>query len=253
MSDQETRASNAPQQPVMVPTYFAQPSDEIDLFELAEQLWRGKFIIVMTVVLALSVGGAVSLLRTPQPGTDYTVAAEFTHTVYPVLAQQNCGGLAQQNCGGNMGCLDSFANQALAQFIESDWALAGSSLNLITESPLEEAQYEAQLTAVGKALTEQTLADARAELSLINESLNPALLGTERIATSVLNATRVITALESGDSAITFKSVVISPPTTPASKTRIILAMSLILGAVGGAVIVLIRNGFQNRRSKSAA
>ena len=245
MSDQETRASNAPQQPVMVPTYFAQPSDEIDLFELAEQLWRGKFIIVMTVVLALSVGGAVSLLRTPQPGTDYTVAAEFTHTVYPVLAQQNCE--------GNMECLNSFANQALAQFIESDWAFAGSSLNLITESPLEEAQYEAQLTAVGKALTEQTLADARAELSLINESLNPALLGTERIATSVLNATRVITALESGDSAITFKSIVISPPTTPASKTRIILAMSLILGAVGGAVIVLIRNGFQNRRSKSAA
>jgi len=245
MSDQETRASNAPQQPVMVPTYFAQPSDEIDLFELAEQLWRGKFIIVMTVVLALSVGGAVSLLRTPQPGTDYTVAAEFTHTVYPVLAQQNCG--------GNMGCLNSFSNQALAQFIESDWALAGSSLNLITESPLEEAQYEAQLTAVGKALTEQTLADARAELSLINESLNPALLGTERIATSVLNATRVITALESGDSAITFKSIVISPPTTPASKTRIILAMSLILGAIGGAFIVLIRNGFQNRRSKSAA
>jgi len=245
MSDQETRASNAPQQPVMVPTYFAQPSDEIDLFELAEQLWRGKFIIVMTVVLALSVGGAVSLLRTPQPGTDYTVAAEFTHTVYPVLAQQNCE--------GNMGCLNSFSNQALAQFIESDWALAGSSLNLITESPLEEAQYEAQLTAVGKALTEQTLADARAELSLINESLNPALLGTERIATSVLNATRVITALESGDSAITFKSIVISPPTTPASKTRIILAMSLILGAIGGAFIVLIRNGFQNRRRKSAA
>ena len=245
MSDQETRASNAPQQPVMVPTYFAQPSDEIDLFELAEQLWRGKFIIVMTVVLALSVGGAVSLLRTPQPGTDYTVAAEFTHTVYPVLAQQNCA--------GNMECLNSFSNQALAQFIESDWAFAGSSLNLITESPLEEAQYEAQLTAVGKALTEQTLADARAELSLINESLNPALLGTERIATSVLNATRVITALESGDSAITFKSIVISPPTTPASKTRIILAMSLILGAVGGAFIVLIRNGFQNRRRKSAA
>jgi len=245
MSDQETRASNAPQQPVMVPTYFAQPSDEIDLFELAEQLWRGKFIIVMTVVLALSVGGAVSLLRTPQPGTDYTVAAEFTHTVYPVLAQQNCA--------GNMECLNSFSNQALAQFIESDWAFAGSSLNLITESPLEEAQYEAQLTAVGKALTEQTLADARAELSLINESLNPALLGTERIATSVLNATRVITALESGDSAITFKSIVISPPTTPASKTRIILAMSLILGAIGGAFIVLIRNGFQNRRSKSAA
>jgi uncharacterized protein involved in exopolysaccharide biosynthesis len=248
MSDQETRASNAPQQPVMVPTYFAQPSDEIDLFELAEQLWRGKFIIVTTVVLALCVGGAVRFLRTPQPGTDYTVAAEFTHTVYPVLAQQNCE--------GNMGCLNSFANQALAQFIESDWALAGSSLNLITESPLEEAQYEAQLTAVGKALTEQTLADARAELSLINESLNPALLGTERIATSVLNATRVITALESGDSTITFKSVIISPPQDPeqpASKTRIILAMSLILGAVGGAVIVLTRNGFQNRRSKSAA
>jgi len=142
------------------------------------------------------------------------------------------------------------------QYIESDWALADSSLNLITESPLKEAQYNAQLTAVGKALTEQTLADARAELSLINESLNPALLGTERIATSVLNATRVIAALESGASAITFKPVVISPPQDPeqpASKTRIILAMSLILGAVGGAVIVLIRNGFQNRRSKSAA
>jgi hypothetical protein len=56
MTDRDTNDSKSAQQPVMMPAYFPQPSDEIDLFELLEQLWRGKLTILGTMVLALALG-----------------------------------------------------------------------------------------------------------------------------------------------------------------------------------------------------
>ena len=38
MTDRDINDSKAAQQPVMMPAYVPQPSDEIDLFELVEQL-----------------------------------------------------------------------------------------------------------------------------------------------------------------------------------------------------------------------
>ena len=42
MTDRDINDSKAAQQPVMMPAYFPQPSDEIDLFELVEQLCEGS-------------------------------------------------------------------------------------------------------------------------------------------------------------------------------------------------------------------
>ena len=243
MTDRDTNDSKAAQQPVMMPAYFPQPSDEIDLFELVEQLWRGKLTILSTMVLALAFGAGVCLLKGSPPATDHTVSTTFTHVIYPIVAQQDCQ--------GKMKCLNDFANQSLSLLIDENWLLSDKQLSLVTDSPLSEEQYDAQLTAVTNAATDEIFIRARSELILINESLNPALLGTERVATSLLNATRVMATIESGTPAISFEPVIISPPTQPKSKTPIIIAVSLVLGCIFGSVIVLLRNALQSRREQS--
>lgn len=245
MTERDTTDSQSTQQPVMMPAYFPQPADEIDLFELLEQLWRGKFTILGTMVLALAVGAGVSVLKIIPPATSYTVSTTFTHVIYPIVAQQDCG--------GNKACLDGFANQSLSLLIDGNWGFSDNKLSLVTDSPLSEEQYDAQLTAVTNAATDEIFIRARSERILINESLNPALLGTERVATSLLNATRVMANIESGTPAISFEPVVISPPTQPKSKTPSIIAMSLVLGCIFGSVIVLLRNALQSRREQSSA
>ena len=97
------------------------------------------------------------------------------------------------------------------------------------------------------------LTDARLELALINKALNSAVLGTEHVATSLLNATRVVSTIESGTPAISFDPVLISPPTQPKSKTPMIMAMSLIHGCLLSSVIVLLKNALGSRRKKSTA
>jgi hypothetical protein len=245
MTDRDTNDSKPAQQPVMMPAYFPPPQDEIDLFELVEQLWRGKFTILSTMVLALAFGAGVCLLKGSPPATGHTVSTTFMHAIYPIVAQQDCE--------GNKACLDGFANQSLSLLIDGNWLLSGNKLSLVTDSPLSEEQYDAQLTALTNAATDEIFIRARSELILINESLNPALLGTERVATYSLNAARVMAYIESGTPAISFEPVVISPPTQPKSKTPIIIAISQVLGCIFGSVIVLLRNALQSRREQSSA
>jgi capsular polysaccharide biosynthesis protein len=251
MTDRDTNDSKSAQQPVMMPAYFPQPSDEIDLFELLEQLWRGKLTILGTMVLALALGAGASVLSIKPPATpstEYTVSTTFTHMLFSILAQQNCGGKSE--------CLDAQANRDLSGFIGADWLLSGNELRLVTDSPLSEEQYNEQLSSIINVVSGKILTDARAELALINGALNTVMLSTERVATSVLNATRVITSIESGTPVIAFKPVTISPPEPPKpakSKTPIILVMSLILGSILGSVIVLFKNALQSRRKQSSA
>ena len=85
MTDRDTNDSKSAQQPVMMPAYFPQPSDEIDLFELLEQLWRGKLTILGTMVLALAIGAGASVLSIKPPATpstEYTVSTAFMHVFF---------------------------------------------------------------------------------------------------------------------------------------------------------------------------
>ena len=58
-------------------------SDEIDLFELAETLWRGKFIIILCTVFALGSGLGFLNFQTKT----YTVSIPYTVGIYSVTDQ----------------------------------------------------------------------------------------------------------------------------------------------------------------------
>ena len=70
----------------------------------------------------------------------------------------------------------------------------------------------------------------------------------ERIATNILNAKRIITALENGAHAITSANVSIKQ----VQKANLVLALSIVLGAFFGASAVLLRAAIANRRNATA-
>ena len=88
------------------PTY----DDEIDLFELFEALWDGKWLISTFVVLATLLG--FGYLQVVQP--NYRVSVSYTPNVYSVSAQQICGvGFA---------CMESEAVKRFISLLGNSWS-----------------------------------------------------------------------------------------------------------------------------------
>ena len=117
-----------------------------------------------------------------------------------------------------------------------------------TTAPQSIAEYMETARPSSEAVTLQTKIDTENELNAISSIGTPDMLGTERIATNILNAKRIITALENGAHAITFTNVSI----TQVQKTNLVLALSIVLGAFLGASAVLLRAAIANRRNATA-
>ena len=213
-------------------------SDEIDLFELAETLWRGKFIIILCTVFALGFGLGFLNFQTKK----YTVSIPYTVGIYSVTDQQICG--------GNRACLSTTTLSYASNAFGSDWSLNTKSnrFEMSTTAPQSIAEYMETARAASEAVTLQTKIDTENELNAISSIDTPDMLGTERIATNILNAKRIITALENGAHAITFTNVSI----TQVQKTNLVLALSIVLGAFLGASAVLLRAAIANRRNATA-
>ena len=210
-------------------------SDEIDLFELAETLWRGKFIIILCTVFALGFGLGFLNFQTKK----YTVPIPYTVGIYSVTDQQICE--------FNRDCLSTTTLSYASNALGSDWSLNTKSkrFEMSTTAPQSIAEYMETARAASEAVTLQTKIDTENELNAISSIGTPDMLGTKRIATNILNAKRIIIALENGAHAISFANVSI----TQAQKTNLVLALSIVLGAFLGASAVLLRAAIANRRN----
>ena len=217
------------------PTY----DDEIDLFEFFETLWDGKWLISAFVSLATLIGFGYSQVAQPK----YDVSVPYTSSIYSVSAQQICG--------GNIGCMESEAVKRFLSLLGNSWSKEkkSSTLSFSTSAPLEQNQYDVQIQQANTALTNEVYLEATTELALIQTELTDALLGTERVATNMLNAKRIIQSIDSGQSVISFGSVSVvkSSPKVP-----LILALSIVLGGMVGVFFILVRNAITKRKEQLA-
>ena len=213
--------------------------DEIDLFELFQTLWDGKWLISVFVALATLIGFGYSQVVQPK----YDVSVPYTTNIYSVSAQQICS--------RDMKCIESEAIKRLLSLLENSWAKKrkSSTLSFLTSFPLEENQYDALIQQANTALTNEVYIEASTELALIQTELTDALLGTERVATNMLNAKRIIQSIDGGQSVISFGSisVVKSSPKVP-----LILALSFVLGGTVGVFFILVRNAIAKRKEQLA-
>lgn len=221
------------------PTY----DDEIDLFEFFETLWDGKWLISAFVALAILIGFGYSQVAQPK----YNVSVPFRVNIYSVLSQQICE-------SNNQNRSDCLADGTLSYFLErlgSEWGLIAKSdaITYATSTPSSVNAYE---DALSNALifTNDALKDeAVSELASIESLSNDNVLATERVATNMLNAKRVVLSLESGQNAISFGSVSVVK-TSP--KLPLILALSVVLGGMVGVFFILVRNAITKRKEQLA-
>jgi len=207
--------------------------DEVDLFELFETLWRGKWLI--SALVAISVLSGFVYLQLAQP--KFEVSVSFAVKLYSVSAQQTCG--------GKVFCIE------LMEDLESNWNLTdkNSKLALSTEVPLSVKTYDDVFDKLSQTITNQIYNEALDEVTLIKTELNDALMNTERAATNILNARRIIKAIDSGQKAISFGSVAIKK-TSP--KVPLVLALSILLGGMIGVVFVLVKNTIRKRKESAS-
>jgi len=207
--------------------------DEVDLFELFETLWRGKWLI--SALVAISVLSGFVYLQLAQP--KFEVSVSFAVKLYSVSAQQTCG--------GKVFCIE------LMEDLESNWNLTdkNSKLALSTEVPLSVKTYDDVFDKLSQTITNQIYNEALDEVTLIKTELNDALMSTERAATNILNARRIIKAIDSGQKAISFGSVAIKK-TSP--KVPLVLALSILLGGMIGVVFVLVNNSIRKRKESAS-
>lgn len=207
--------------------------DEVDLFELFETLWRGKWLISAFVAISVMSGFVYSQLAQPK----FEVSVSFAVKLYSVSAQQTCG--------GKVFCIE------LMEDLESNWNLTdkNSKLALSTEVPLSVKTYDDVFDKLSQTITNQIYNEALDEVTLIKTELNDALMNTERAATNILNARRIIKAIDSGQKAISFGSVAIKK-TSP--KVPLVLALSILLGGMIGVVFVLVNNSIRKRKESAS-
>ena len=213
--------------------------DEIDLFELFETLWRGKWLISAFVAISVMSGFVYSQLAQPK----FEVSVSFGAKLYSISDQQICG--------RSVNCIEGEANKQLMENLDSNWILKDkdSKLVLSTEAPLNVKTYDDVFDKLNQTITNQIYNEALDELTVIKTELNDALMSTERVATNILNATRIIKAIDSGQKAISFGSVAIKK-TSP--KVPLVLALSILLGGMIGVVFVLVKNTIRKRKESAS-
>ena len=122
-------------------------------------------------------------------------------------------------------------------------------ISLTTITPLLLGDYEILIEGASKRLTALVRGEAEAELESIKSISNSSLYGTERVATNMLNAKRVIRTVDSGKGVINFGPVSI---TTVSPKKPLVLALSVVLGGMLGVVFILVRSAFRKHKAQMA-
>ena len=148
-----------------------------------------------------------------------------------------------------MACLSKQMEQVVSDHLVDGWAASKESVSLSTVNPLSPVTYETQLKESSQQATAFVKAKALAELQSIESISNASLLSTERIATNMLNAKRIIQSIDSGQSVISFGPVGIAKVAPHSSR---ILALSIMLSGMVGCTIVLLRNAIRNREISKA-
>jgi hypothetical protein len=199
--------------------------DEIDLLDLLEILWDGKWLISSLVVLATLIGFGYTFSTPPK----YKVTSSYS--INNILCKNDCKELA------------------LISLINNGWASGkkGSLLSQSTTTPLDVTEYEAQLERINEVITNKIYTDAKNEDALIESVLPEYLFNSETALKYTLNSKRVIRTIDSGQSALTFNAVSVSKTS---SKLFIMLFISAVFGGTIGVLSVLFRNALHNRKKK---
>ena len=240
--------------------------DEIDLFELFQVLWDGKWLISAFVALAFLLGGGFILSKgkvyesklvysidTIPPFYDGDKASsDFQKKFYSIDVfkewkknKDNTSLLFEDFSKTDV--IDGFVltkdeGEQLAVIKDSASILVKSNQLPILNDFYNYAEY------INLLLKDEYVTRAKVELQLIETRFKDLLSAESSIIQTVLSIDRYIASAEKGENVLSIERP--SVPKKVAPKSSLILALSLVLGGFMGAAYVLIMNAIKTRREQ---
>ena len=205
--------------------------DEIDLFEIVEILWQGKWIIVASVFIALA--AAYAYLMNKEVVYEYNLpyssitapdAGAFNHFLtlsdVPFSLNTKSKTLSLTSVNPNYEAV-----------ISSEAAIIG---NKLTQSLVDEANLTLKLM---ENTSQYLIDEANLTLKLIKEDIPVQILNSEVAAKRYFEAKSVLQKITDGASAIEFQSVV---KTVKSPKVPLVLALSVVMGGMMGLFFIFL-------------
>jgi len=213
-------------------------ANEINPFDVIDVLLQNKWLIATFSILSFII---CSLYLQFSPA-QYRVNVSYTVNADTVESAQLCQ---------TYKCLQDQVSVELLDVLDRGWVKRGlaNRLHLVTSNPLDVAQYEIALKATEKNLTDAALIKALAELELIDNAHDRALLSTEYFAMNKLNSDRLVALIDVGKSVIEFDKPVV---TLISPNVKLLFVVSIILGGVLGSFLVLIRHSYWKHKAVTA-
>ena len=209
--------------------------DEIDLFEIVEILWQGKWIIVASVFIALAASYAYLMNKEvvyeynlPYSSITAPNAEAFRHFLtlsdVPFSLNEKSKTLSLTSTNPNY--------QAV---ISSEAAIIG---NKLTQQKSQSLIKEANLTIKWMKYKSQSLInEANLTLKLIEKDIPVQILNSETAAKRYFEAKSVLQNITDSTSVIEFKSVV---KTVKSPKVTLVLALSVVMGGMAGLFFIFL-------------
>ena len=245
--------------------------DEIDLFELFQTLWDGKWLISVFVAIAVLLGGGFMLSKeavyeskliysvdTIPPFYEANkVSTDFQNKFYSVSVFEEW----KKNNGDTSLVFDDFsATEVVDGFVlskDEDEQLAtlasekkGDSSFVLVKSnqlPILDDFFE-YATHINGLLKDEYVVRAKEELNIIDARFKDLGSADRNIVDTVLSIDRYIVTAEKGA-----KVLAIQRPTMPkkvSPKVSLILALSVVLGGMVGVFFILVRNAIAKRKEQ---
>ena len=244
--------------------------DEIDLFELFQALWDGKWLISAFVAIAVSLGGGFLLLKDaayeskliysvdtiPPFYKEGKTSNDFQNKFYSVSVFEEW----KQNSSDTSLVFEDFSatevvdgfvvskdeNERLATLVSNR---KGATFVLIKSNQLpildDFFKYAFHISGL---LKNDYVARAKEELKIIDSRFKDLGSLDDNIVDTVLSIDRYIVEAEKGA-----KVLVIHRPTMPkkvSPKSSLILALSVVLGGMVGVFFILVCNAITKRKEQ---
>ena len=264
-----------------------QHDDEIDLFELFSVLWDGKWAILFVTLIALCLGGTFGLFKERNQVVDYQSTIEITQkhllpfndsdasdannsfadlsalfhskSEFEAWKESNPGAPIEYGDISLTQVVDGVelaSESRLVSFETNNLKVNKNNLKVNTNNLQVLDSYYSYLSSLNETLTRQYIVIAREEINSIDGRLRGLYSSDEAIRHTIfLESSREVRELErfvrrakSGALLFEISRPTLPVVTSPTPKTKLIVALSILLGAFLGAVYVFLCNAIDRRR-----
>jgi hypothetical protein len=252
--------------------------DEIDLFELFQTIWDGKWLISAFVATAVLLGGGIILVKENDKALPiYQSKLVYSVNMVPPFYEKNIA-LTDfhkkfhsinvfenwKKRDGNVSItfedfsatevIDGFVlskdeSQRLATLVlkkDDSFVLVKSKQLLVLDDFFKYAHY------INELLKNEYVIRSNKELEIIKSRFKDPLSLDNGILQYILSIDRYIVAADKGANVLAIQRPTMPKTIGPKFNSSLILAMSVVLGGMVGVMYVLISNAIRKRKESSA-